>query len=320
MTQLYIRRANLVVTDSGGKGLDLSQMRIIFRVWAMDVDRPPTAMIRVYNLKQENSKKIAEEYESVKLQAGYEDGSNYGVIFQGTIKQVRRGRLNLTDSFTDIYAADGDIWRQYNWMNETLAQASQEQIVDRIVSRAEENGVSRGQIDLTGAGQGGAFLPRGKVLFGLAAYSAGNAAASTNTTWFVQDGKINFVNRTGYLPGEIIKLNGRSGLVDFPEATLDGVEVKCLLNPKIKVGHRVQIDQKAINQLSAIKSPESGGFPNFSSVPTFPANVTADGIYRVLVVEHSGDNRGSESSDWFTYLTCLALDASAPADDCVKPG
>lgn len=318
MSKQYLRKVGLVVS-TGDRGLDLSNMHIIFKIWAMDTDRPPTAIIRIYNLKDDNSKKIAEEYTSVILQAGY-DGGNFGMIFTGTIKQVHRGRIDAKDTFVDIYAADGDVWRTYGHLNETLSQASQTDIANRIVQRAAENGVTRGQIDVQNAGAGGAFLPRGKVLFGLAVYAANDVANSTNTTWFVQDGKINFVPRRGYLPGEAIKLNTETGLIGVPEATIEGIMVKCLLNPKIKVGHRVQIDNKLINTLSPIKSLETGGFPTFRSQPTFPARASEDGIYRVLVVEHSGDNRGSEQSDWFSNLTCLALDASAVPARSVQPG
>ena len=41
---------------------------------------------------------------------------------------------------------------------------------------------------------------------------------------------------------------------------------------------------------------------------TLFANVTNDGFYRVLVVSHIGDSRGTE---WHTKMICLALDASA---------
>jgi hypothetical protein len=56
-------------------------------------------------------------------------------------------------------------------------------------------------------------------------------------------------------------------------------------------------------------------FPSYTS-QYYPATVTNDGFYRVMVAEHVGDTRGN---DWYTELTCLAADISAPASSAVLP-
>jgi hypothetical protein len=38
--------------------------------------------------------------------------------------------------------------------------------------------------------------------------------------------------------------------------------------------------------------------------------VDADGVYKILCMDHTGDNRGN---DWYTDLICLSVDPSAPA-------
>ena len=96
-TQLqYIRRCNLVVSGASGDGLDLSSLRIVFKIKKSDAQTPNTAEIRVYNLAPDTAKQIRKEFKRVVLQVGYE--SNYGVIFDGNIKQVRMGRENGTDT------------------------------------------------------------------------------------------------------------------------------------------------------------------------------------------------------------------------------
>ena len=103
-------RKCILVLYTGAAGLDLSQFRIKFSVQAADIESPNNAWIRVYNLSSDTMHQVATqgEYTSVSLSAGYEEG-NFGVIFQGTIKQYRIGKENTTDSYLDIFAADSDV-------------------------------------------------------------------------------------------------------------------------------------------------------------------------------------------------------------------
>jgi hypothetical protein len=99
-TDQWLRKIRLFVlpppSSPLNQGIDLSEMRIEFRVNAADVETPNTAIIRVYNLSEATATQVAGEFDRVILEAGYEDG-NFGTIFQGTIKQFRRGRVSRTD-------------------------------------------------------------------------------------------------------------------------------------------------------------------------------------------------------------------------------
>lgn len=100
----YKRKASLLLVDDD-EVLDLSNLRFRFQVKAMDVESPNNAAIRVYNLSRDTLVKIRGEFSRVILQAGYDN--NFGVIFDGTIKQFRIGREGTTDTYLDILAADG---------------------------------------------------------------------------------------------------------------------------------------------------------------------------------------------------------------------
>lgn len=304
----YKRKVGLLVS-AGSTGIDLSNLRIHFKTSAPDADRPPTALIRVFNLKDATSKSIQKEFEAVSLQAGYENG-NFGVIFKGSIKQVRRGRLSAVDTFLDIMAGDGDWWRAYGTVNKTLAAGSTpQQRANAVIEAAGPFEVKQGTVDIPLSAGTGGTLPRGKVLFGLGWQRLTDVTDSANATWFVQDGKINIVQRTGYLPGEVVVVNSRTGMVGVPEATNGGISVTTFLNPLIKLGRRLKIDNKSINTTVVREQ----GFPAYTDL-SFPAKTADDGIYRALVVEHRGDNRGEE---WFTDVTCLAIDASTAAGTSV---
>lgn len=294
----YGRVCSLLVSDGDSNALDLSELRIKFAVKRSDTVTPNTADIRVYNVEPETAKRIAngKEFTKVTLQAGYE--GNFGGIFQGNIKQVILGRESATDTFVDIVAGDGD--RAYNFaiVSTTLAAGSSQ--LDQVNTAANAM-ATKG----TTAGHLGTFptetLPRGKVMYGAARNYLSNAAANTDKGWSIQDEKITMIPTKSYLPGERVVLSSKTGMIGTPQQTNEGVNVKCLLNPLIKIGSRVEIDNASIAQ-----------FKINLNVPNSPANIppplTADGVYYVLVAEHAGDTRGVE---WYTTLLCLNVDVTS---------
>lgn len=276
-------------------GLDLSELRIKFVIKRSDTMTPNTADIRVYNVEASTAIRIQKEFTKVVFQAGYE--GNYGVIFQGNIKQVIIGRESATDNFIDIVAGDGD--RAYNFaiVNTTLAAgSSQLDQVNAAVAPMGSKGVTAGHIGDMPSER----LPRGKVMYGNSKNYLRDVAQSTNKSWSIQDEKVTFVSNTSYLPGERVILNSLTGMIGTPQQTNEGVNVKCLLNPLIRIGGRVEINNRDIQRfkinLDAPNSPSS-----------IPAPLTNDGVYYVLVVEHQGDTRGV---DWYTTLVCLNMDIS----------
>lgn len=306
----WLRRAGLTVT-AGGNALDLSQMQFKFQTTQMDVEGgyPPSTVIRVYNLSDETAKKVQKEYSDVILQAGYVDG-DYGVIFKGTIKMIRRGRESQVDSYLEIIAADGDTARYAICNFTSSAGWKAADVAKRLSGTTEKFGVTVDPAGFENANAtGGVVGIRGKVSWGLSFSRANDLAQANYGSFSIIDGKMVFTPLQGYRDGEIVKLNSNTGLISIPESTIQGIEAICLLNPKLRIGGRVQINNADINQ-TTVKEP---GYPRFGDRPYF-ASVTADGIYRALVIEHTGDTRGQE---WYSQLTCLALDPTAKPADAV---
>lgn len=301
MTRQYIRSCSLIVSTVGGDGLDLSQLRITFKVSQADIQTPNSARIRVWNLSPDTSKRIEKEFTRVTLQAGYGD-DDFGIIFDGTIVQLRRGRASATDTYLDITALDGDQAYNYAVISTSLAAGSKPaDHLAAIQAAMAKYGVDAGQApDLGDQG-----LPRGKVMFGMARDFMSNLADTTLTTWSIQDGKINVVKQDGYLPGEAVVLNSQSGMIGIPEQTVDGINVRALLNPRLKYSGRVQINEGDINKQEIATSKDA------ITSNQFLPRLVDDGFYRIVVVNHTGDTRGQE---WYSDLTCIAL------DDTVTPG
>ncbi len=99
-------------------------------------------------------------------------------------------------------------------------------------------------------------------------------------------------------------------MIGTPQQTNEGVNVKCLLNPNIKIASRVEIDNRSIERFKINLS-----VPN--SAANIPAPLTADGVYYVLVVEHTGDTRGVP---WYSSLICLNIDVTTNPINSVQVG
>lgn len=304
-SQQYLRTCQLIVAGNGLDGLDLSALRIKFSVKRSDTMTPNVADIRVYNLEHETAVRIRKEFTRVILQAGYE--GNFGVIFQGNIKQVILGRESATDTFIDIVAGDGDQAYNFAIVNATLAKGStQTDQINAAVGAMAPKGVTSGHI----GEQPPEKLPRGKVMWGNARNYLRDSAQTSQSSWSIQDEKVTFVKKKAYLPGERVVLTSKTGMVGTPQQTNEGVNVKCLLNPNIKIATRVEIDNASIERFKI-----NLAVPN--SAANIPAPLTADGVYYVLVVEHVGDTRGVE---WYSSLICLNIDVTTNPINSVQVG
>ena len=292
--RLYLRKCSLIV-GGGTEGLELGELRVTFKTHKADFETPNHADIRVYNLSGETARRIKGEFKRVVLQAGYE--GNYGLIFGGSIRQVRLGREGGVNTFVDILASDGDRAYNYAVVNATLAAgATQRDVVKAAVGSMQEHGATQGHIpDL-----GGQALPRGVTMYGMARDYMRDAAASTDTSWSIQDGAVQMVPKRGYLPGNAVELTAESGLIGQPEQTNEGIMVRCLINPRLRVGGRIKLNNKSIRRIKTDLKISA-----FMKAP----RIDRDGLYRILAIEFSGDTRGQ---DWYADLTCVGIDDSAP--------
>lgn len=317
MSDQFIRKIGLILF-AGGKGLDLSSFHIKFQIHAAQVESPNNAAIRVYNLAQETVQQIRGEFSQVTLNAGYENG-NYGVIFQGTIKQFHIGRENATDTYLDILAADGDIGYNQATINASLkAGHTANDVINAAGAAAQEGAavdkdmLANSRIKITALN-----FPaiRGAVLFGLPRLALRNYASTLNAAWSIENGKVVFLSNKSYLPDEVVVLNVTSGLIGTPEQTDGGINIQCLINSKLRIGGRVKINNNDLNQLVNQKDNQVATAYNSPYAIQNNAPLSGDGTYTIFAIDYDGDTRGQP---WYCHLTCLAMDISAPVDAAVK--
>ncbi|HET8689332.1 MAG TPA: hypothetical protein VFM18_22205 [Methanosarcina sp.] len=297
--QQWIRQCTLLISG-GGSALDVSQMRIVFTVKKTQNETPNQAQIRVYNLSTTTENQIVHEGQRVTLQAGYKE--NFGVIFDGDIIQVKKGRENGVETYVEIIASDGDKAYNFSVINTTLSAGSTQ--ADHVNVANNAMGLGKSQID-----SGGQPLPRGKVIFGNARDVLRQTAQSNNQNWSIQNGQLQMIAKNGLLSGQAIYLNSKSGLIGGAEQSNNGIKAKALLNPMIKIGGAVIIDEIDV-QYAKIKAPKPPKKHKSEEDPSKPVNkpaeISKDGAYKVIEVEYKGDTYGS---DWYSEVICIDIQA-----------
>ncbi|CAN0620524.1 conserved protein of unknown function [Burkholderia multivorans] len=410
MATQFGRKVSLIIGQDAGAALDLSGLRIVFRVQRGDTQTPNSLRARIYNVSDNTAQRAeSKEFTRIVLQAGYE--GNYGIIFDGSIVQPRRGRESPTDTFLDITAADGDMAYNFAVVNTTLAAGSTPQDHVKVCAAAMyQHGVTPGyapwgspaqakptaadiaaqqakvdaarkvlddkqnqqlaliknvddlmrkasdlrasgdeagaiaalhqaqdslkQVDQIGAEVNAVYLPawqkevaklnelkaaasapdsaviqqqalpRGKVMFGMARDYLETVARSTQTLWSIQDGQLQIVPETSYVPGDIPLINAKTGMVGMPEQTQNGIKVRMLLNPSVKIGRLIKLDNASIQRYEFSLS-NTDQAANYNTAQQ--NRINGDGYYYVMSSEIWGDTRGN---DWYTEVICLAVDAT----------
>jgi hypothetical protein len=283
-----------------------------FGVRHSDQNPTTTATVRIYNLKKETETKIQNEFTRIVINAGYYPPAASGVIFDGTVKVVRRGRESNVDSYMDIIAATGDIPYTFGVVNATLAPGSS--LADQAAAATKAMDAARGPNDpsialKTSSPLPAVTFPRGAVMFGMANFALSDVCQTTGSTWFFdKDGNVQVLPLTGYMPGEVVIINSATGLVGIPELTVNGVEFTCLLNPKLRIGSLVKIDNKTVNINATLITDRSAVGPIPEASPFF-ASESADGLYRCAVIDYEGDTRGTP---WYSHVTALAVNPALP--------
>ena len=301
----WLRYFKLTVQMASGSesAIDLSDFRVKFHVTQAITGRPSTAEITVYNVSDETSNRIEvpanaavnDRQLRVILEAGYQ--SNHGVIFQGDLWWKSSGRESETETFMRLIASTGDRAYQYGVVNQSFpAGATQGDELEAVIKAMTEKGIgSAGTPALAKEA-----LPRGKVMYGMARDALQDVADANGLLYAYTDRGIRFSPKQGEdkaESGRVIVLNAASGLLDRPVLTVNGVQVKALLNPELEVGRIIQIDQSSLqNQDWSTAYAEM----NYAATEQM---MNADGLYTVYSREFTGDTRGD---DWYSDLVCTA--------------
>lgn len=269
--------------------LDVSALRCTFNIEKSVNETPNYAHIVLYNLAAPTIAQIKAGDEVV-LSAGYEQG-NYGMIFRGEVVQPYVTRKDGVDILLHLICQDGDAFLNTAVTAKTLEKGSTVKDVVDTCSSIPQNKIS------DKIKNGDSYI-RGKVLFGQSSSYLKDAAISTETQFYVDNGEINIVGAKDYEDAPTFELNADTGLIGDPSQTDDGVSAKCLINPAFKLNTLVHIDSSSI-AAKALQNAEST-----------PSSFSANGVYRIVKLVFQGD---TDSDEWYCTFDAITQDGSNPA-------
>lgn len=333
MSRQWLRACSLVVANDSNAielagPLNPNVLRIKFTVNYITKQTPGVLKARVYNLAPSTIQTIigyatgqpptatgiaVATAGTVTLKAGYQD--NIGTIFFGYIYQLRVGKESNVDSYLDIFAADGD--QAHNWakMETTFAAGYTEQDVWTAAGKSMQPWqVSTGNPP---DGLNTNRSPRGKVAFGMTRDILRDHAASNNYTWNILNQQLQGYPKYAVRPGEAVVINRYTGMIGVPEQTDQGISVVTLLNPALRWGTQIQLNDTDVAHY-VINNP--GSNPNdpayaISADPAYKGGqsqvippINSDGTYVVVYCRHEGDTRGNP---WYSHMVCISTKPSA---------
>jgi hypothetical protein len=314
--------------QSQSPGHDVSKLRCYFNIKKSTNSSPNFLYARIYNLSPATMAKVI-EFTRVRVQAGYQYGY-YGIIFDGTVVQYTRGKENPVDTFLDIYAGDGDqafngaflldvvpanspVLENYN----KAIQAAQAAQPDLQVGQQDQKTIQDRTIRAH-------YLMDARAAWRELQQQYGQDI-------YVENGVLNIVRRDGYKTGEAVILSPRTGLVGLPEVTAQGIQIRCLLNPRIRLGGLVKIDSSVLSGVpyipgTAAQRDAQGNVVGFGD-PTTPnttvggtlvqtalynqtftaAFTSPRGLYKVAMMNYTGDTHGQS---WYCDLVCIAVNSA----------
>ncbi len=259
----YNRRYILTITpikengEARGKSIVIKDpITIRFNVQRMPMMGDCCATIEIYNLQPKTRANIFLDYfdfnniQKVTLEAGYQDGK-FDLIYKGRIVTCRT-RQEHTETITTIEAQSG-MYVLDSYISSSVKEGEYtSEIAKEALSKVTELEKSFIQPEAI-------QIPRPVALIGnemsvLQTYTKGKA--------FIDNEKVISIDENTCIDGDVRVIDDETGLIGVPEREQVTLKVRCMFEPRIKVGQGLEIASKI--------------------APEF------DGQYKVWGVSHSG--------------------------------
>ena len=268
---IFDRKVGLKFGLPNELGRAYTDLRIKFEIAKTSEPTPNKSKISVFNLTADSRAVAEAKGLSLVLSAGY--GSTLEDIFSGDIARVITS-LEGPDYVTTFEAGDGETAYQTSRLDASFsAGTSLREIFGQAVDAL---GLALG--DVSGIPTKG--ILNGISLSGLARRHLDNLTADSNLEWSIQDGAVQIIPKGTAAKGDSISLSPQTGLVGIPKKKggkkiTEGIELQCLLQPKLKPGSAFELKSKFIS-----------------------------GEFRVIRIEHVGDTHGDE---WYSNIEAIEL-------------
>lgn len=278
--------------------LDVSDLRCIFKsteTWGTALS---VGTLVVYNMNAATEAGIINEAFQFSVYGGYETGQ-YGEIFTGDIVQIIRNRENGLDYRLEIIAVRAKMEFDLNFVRASVAAQSKPRDTIKTMCDKAKQKLEVGEVSDKISQQP---LPRGKILFGKP-FKYLRDMAIHNNAFFEKnkEGKVEMHTVIDEIPENMcLELMPESGLVGTPKYTDNGINIKMLLDARVKLRSLIKIDNSLIQRTFVnIDTSMSGKNTNQQNQTSV---FDQDGEYMVLSITHSGDTWGD---DWTTEVVAI---------------
>ncbi len=276
-------RATIGLGDSGVVVTDL-RMSFEVRRSLLGGDVPNTCTLDIFNLSRDSRERMSEApHKTLWLEVGY--GSDSPVLHQIFTGHATAPIVHTHDDATwrsRILAMDSYVNRRNATISKSFAAGTPVQtILDAV---AETFGLS---LEIPPGDLDGIRSPlRPLALSGGSVEVLETLTKGYGLDWSPQDGVIEVSGPNSfYATTDVPEISPETGMIGSPIVMDEGVEVRCLLNPLIKVKRPVIIRSEAADlQVHELIARTVDDAPQLR-----------DGAYGVAEVVHSGDTHGN---DW----------------------
>lgn len=285
----------LGTTDTPEHVLEITGLRITFRI-AKDLGTTSnTAVIQVYNLSETTKNLLREVFNTITLQVGYEDGDGIKLIFKGNISESFTNRRG-GDLITTIKSGDGLEALITTKFNKGYSSGTSAwDILDDIVKAFGLPEKISNRLKVIARKKGKKFA-NAFTSSGTARKAMDKIVRQLDVEWSIQNGNIKILELEDVDDSPITLLTSNTGLIGLPVRVYD-LKKREKTKKKVEVGSDVKDIQRKGWKLESLLLPEVE--------PGARIKVQEDisginGVYRVEKIDQRGDNYGT---NWSSFLT-----------------
>lgn len=238
-----------------------------------------TGTIKIYNLNEGHRNAIKNEFDQVTLEAGYTPptgGSNVGIILKGGVRDVVHKR-DGPDIITEFTVGDGDKAVRKSTVSKSYDENTKvETIVEDIYSEYAKQGLAKGQWKFP---EGMKSFKRPYAMCGSAFRELNTLGRSRGFYATIQHETLEIFPGDGYLAGNVL-ISPRTGMIDTPAITDNGIKVSCLLNPAIRPGRTITVESDVItmNAAGSLYRVSAVSFSGCNNHGDFRADITGESV------------------------------------------
>lgn len=203
------------------------------------------ATIKIYNAAPETQKKLFVEGALIELEAGYwpDNGPrDTGIIYKGQIRTVTTQVEDGIEVVSTINCGDGDDAISKRRTRRKHAKGTtHKDVVTALVGDMAEDGIKVGKIEVPDFAE-----PRARTIDRPTARELTDIAVQHDLQWSIQDGTLNMYPSDQPLRDKPLVLGPESGVIDTPEFTHEGVNVRTLMIPSLRPGHTIVLENRFV--------------------------------------------------------------------------